>query len=167
MKSERASVRGIVSAGALLLVSGCRNDTNTLIGAGENPLSALVSDSVSVTDPAQDPLAAMPSLTGLDRSHWPLLTVAVPRGQVETNANYFESLHLATGVARDTGCYPTYATALEGISTNDSLLIEAIVQPVWVPVMLIAAPIRRYSGEKPFDARYPTSDYELTPRAKN
>ena len=158
LKSELA----IVTASALLLaLGGCLNDTNTLIGAGENPLPALVSQSPSVTEVSQ-----VPSLTGLDRSNWAIVTVAVPRGQVETRTNYLDSLHIAKGVARDTGTYPTYATALEQTSTSDSLIVEALVQPVWVPIVLVAAPVRRFSGAVPADTRGPASDFQLTPAVR-
>ncbi len=137
------------------------NNTNTLIGAGENPLPALVSQSPSVTEVSQQP-----SVTGLDRSNWSLVAVVVPRGQVETRTNYLTSLHLATGVARDTGAYPTIATALEGTSTSDSLFVEAVVQPFWVPVMLVAAPVQRFSGAVPADTRGPTANFQLAPCAQ-
>lgn len=137
------------------------NNTNTLIGAGENPLPALVSQSPSVIEVSQQP-----SVTGLDRSNWSLVTILVPRGQVETRTNYLTSLHLATGVARDTGAYPTIATALEGTSTSDSLFVEAVVQPFWVPVMLVAAPVQRFSGAVPADTRGPTANFQLAPCAQ-
>ncbi len=157
LKSKCSSAAALT----LMAVSGCMNDTNTLIGAGENPLPALVSQSPSVTESPQQP-----SVTGLDRNNWPLVTIAVPRGQVETRTNYLTSLHLSKGVARDTGEYPTTASALEGRSTNDSLFVEALIQPFWVPVMLVAAPVQRFSGAVPAETHGPTANFQLTPNQK-
>ncbi len=149
-----------LAAAAAVFVGGCRNDTNTLIGLGTDPLPALCAATSSVVNSPQEP-----SLTGLDRRNWPVVLVEVARGQVETNANYLGNLHLAAGIARDSGCYPSYATALESTSTPNSLVAEAALQPAWVPAMLVVAPIRRFSGSTPFDARYPESDFQLLPSA--
>jgi hypothetical protein len=137
---------------------GTQNSTNTLIGAGDEPLPALVAN-----PPSSIPAEATPSVDGLDRRNWPATSVAVPRGQVEVQPSYSENLNLASGTARDSRAYPTTATALDGRSDGVSLLAEAGAQPFWsAGWVMVGGPIRMAIGEPPWAVqRNPMPDFAL------
>lgn len=143
---------------AALAACGTQNSTNTLIGAGDEPLPALVAN-----PPSSIPAEAAPSVDGLDRRNWPVTAVAVPRGQVEVQPSYSENLNLASGAARDSGGYPTAATALDGRSDGLSMLAEAGAQPFWsAGWVMVGGPIRMAIGEPPWTVqRNPTPDFTL------
>lgn len=148
----------IALAAPLLGACGTQNSTNTLIGAGEEPLPALVPN-----PPSSVPAEAAASVDGLDRRNWPITTVAVPRGQVEVQPNYSENLVLASGALRDAGAYPTTSSALDGRSDGLSLLAEAGAQPFWSGGwVMVGGPIRMAIGEPPWTMqRNPRSDFAL------
>jgi hypothetical protein len=143
---------------AALCACGSQNSTNTLIGAGDQPLPGLAAN-----PPSSIPAQASPSIAGLDRRNWPVTAVEVPRGQVEVQPTYSENLYLAQGSSRDLGSYPTPATALEGRSDGLSLLAEAGAQPVWsAGWVMVGGPIRMAIGEPPWSVqRNPRSDFAL------
>lgn len=141
-----------------LVACGTQNSTNTITGAGDAPLPALVANPRS-SIPPQD----APSVSGLDRRAWPVTTVDVPRGQVEVQPTYSENLNLASGTARDGGGYPTAATALDGRSDGLSMLAEAGAQPFWsAGWVMVGGPIRMAIGDPPWAVRRsPASDFAL------
>lgn len=141
-----------------LVACGTQNSTNTLIGAGDEPLPALVA-----RPPSSIPAEATPSVEGLDRRNWPVTEVSVPRGQVEVQPSYSENLTLASGAARDRGAYPSPATALDGRSDGVSMLAEAGAQPFWsAGWIMVGGPIRMAIGEPPWAVqRNPSSDFAL------
>lgn len=145
-------VRWAVACGlglVALTACGTQNSTNTLIGAGDEPLPALVTN-----PPSSIPAEAAPSVDGLDRRNWPVTAVAVPRGQVEVQPNYSENLNLASGAVRDGAAYPTAATALDGRSDGLSMLAEAGAQPFWsAGWVMVGGPIRMAIGEPPWAVR--------------
>lgn len=156
-RAARASLAcglGVVA----LAACGTQNSTNTLIGAGDGPLPALVAN-----PPSSIPPEAAPSVDGLDRRNWPVTAVAVPRGQVEVQPSYSENLNLASGAARDSGGYPTAATALDGTSDGLSVLAEAGAQPFWsAGWVMVGGPIRMAIGEPPWTVqRNPKLDFAL------
>lgn len=145
-------------SGIALAACGTQNSTDTLIGAGDEPLPALVAN-----PPSSIPAEASPSVNGLDRRNWPVTAVPVPRGQVEVQPSYSENLTFASGAARDAGAYPTAATALDGRSDGVSLLAEAGAQPFWsAGWVMVGGPIRMAIGEPPWTVqRNPKSDFAL------
>jgi hypothetical protein len=145
-------------SGIALAACGAQNSTNTLIGAGDEPLPALVAN-----PPSSIPAQPSPSVEGLDRRNWPVTAVAVPRGQVEVQPSYSENLTFASGAARDAGSYPTTATALDGRSDGISLLAEAGAQPFWsAGWVMVGGPIRMAIGEPPWTVqRNPKGDFAL------
>lgn len=159
-RPDLVASRSLGCAATLLALVACgtQNSSDTLIGAGEEPLPALVAN-----PPSSIPAQALPSVDGLDRRNWPVTAVAVPRGQVEVQPSYSENLYLASGVARDGGAYPTAATALDGRSDGVSVLAEAGAQPFWSAGWVMAGgPIRMAIGEPPWSVqRNPTRDFVL------
>jgi hypothetical protein len=150
---------GLATLAALSLVAcGTQNSTNTLIGAGDEPLPALVAN-----PPSSIPAEATASVDGLDRRNWPVTTVDVPRGQVQVQPDYSENLIFASGAARDSGAFPTTATALDGRSDGISLLAEAGAQPFWsAGWVMVGGPLRMAIGEPPWTVqRNPRSDFAL------
>jgi hypothetical protein len=145
-------------AAPLLGACGTQNSTNTLIGAGEEPLPALAAN-----PPSSIPAEATTSVDGLDRRNWPITTVDVPRGQVQVQPSYSENLIMASGASRDAGGYPTTSTALEGRSDGLSVLAEAGAQPFWsAGWVMVGGPIRMAIGEPPWAVqRNPRSDFAL------
>lgn len=143
---------------AALAACGTQNSTNTLIGAGDEPLPGLVAQ-----PPSSIPAEAVPSVDGLDRRNWPVTAMTVPRGQVEVQPSYSENLTFASGAARDRGSYPTAATALEGRSEGISLLAEAGAQPFWsAGWVMVGGPMRMAIGELPWTVqRNPRPDFAL------
>lgn len=162
--NDRTLIRAIASLALLTLVMGCTghlNQSNGILGTDDAALPALVSQSQSSIGANEQP-----SLEGLDRRNWSVVTVAVPRGQVEVQPSYSENLQIAKGTARDAGTFPTSATALEGGSNCDSIVVEGIVQPVWPAALFVAAPVRMVGGEWPWQTqRYPKSKFQLVPVA--
>jgi hypothetical protein len=150
----------LACATSLLAVAACgtQNSTNTLTGAGDEPLPALVAN-----PPSSIPAEAAPSVDGLDRRNWPVTAVAVPRGQVEVQPSYSENLSLASGPTRDDGAYPTAATALDGRSDGLSVLAEAGAQPFWsAGWVMVGGPIRMAIGQPPWTVQQnPTPDLGL------
>ena len=150
----------LACATSLLAVAACgtQNSTNTLTGAGDEPLPALVAN-----PPSSIPAEAAPSVDGLDRRNWPVTAVAVPRGQVEVQPSYSENLSLASGPTRDDGAYPTAATALDGRSDGLSVLAEAGAQPFWsAGWVMVGGPIRMAIGQPPWTVQQnPTPDFAL------
>ncbi len=152
----------IISTTSLLLIVGCTgnlNQVNGVMGTSPDSLPALVTNPPSSIYQIEEP-----TVLGLDRRNWEVVTVPVPRGQVEVQPTYAENLDLATGVARDTGTYPTISTALEGNSTTSSVVFDGIIEPFWPVALFIAAPVRMVGGEWPLQTkREPKAKFELVP----
>lgn len=152
--------RGVVACVACAILAGCgtQNATNTLIGADDAPLPALVAQ-----PPSSIPAEARPSVDGLDRRSWPVTAVVVPRGQVQVQPNYSENLLLSSGAARDGGTYPTTASALDGRSDGISVLAEAGAQPAWsAGWIMVGGPVRMMLGQPPWAVeRDPKPDFAL------
>lgn len=160
LPARRVATRSLIVGVSTVTLASCgtQNSTNTLIGAGEEPLPGLVAN-----PPSSIPAEASPSVDGLDRRNWPVTSVAVPRGQVEVQPSYSENLNLASGAARDGGTYPTAATALDGRSDGISMLAEAGAQPFWsAGWVMVGGPIRMAIGEPPWTVqRNPRPDFAL------
>lgn len=157
----RLAARSAVTCGlgaVAITACGTQNSTNTLIGAGDEPLPALVA-----SPPSSIPAEAVPSVDGLDRRNWPVTALTVPRGQVQVQPNYSENLNFASGAARDSGGYPTATTALDGRSDGLSMLAEAGAQPIWsAGWVMVGGPIRMAIGEPPWAVRRnPKPDFAL------
>ena len=156
----------IISTTSLLLIVGCTgnlNQVNGVMGTSPDSLPALVTN-----PPSSIRQVEKPSLQGLDRRNWEVVTVSVPRGQVEVQPTYVENLDLATGVARDNGTYPTISTALEGDSTTSSVFFDGIIEPFWPVALFIAAPVRMVGGEWPMQTkREPKAKFELVPASES
>jgi hypothetical protein len=148
----------LCAASAAMWGCGTQNATNTLIGAGDAPLPALVAH-----PPSSIPSEASPSVDGLDRRNWPVTAVQVPRGQVEVQPTYSENLLLASGTSRDGGAYPTTASSLDGRSDGVAVLAEAGAQPIWsAGWIMVGGPVRMMLGEPPWTVqRDPRSDFAL------
>ncbi len=146
---------------ALVGCTGHLNQTNGLEGMPPNTLPALVAESPSLIAANEEP-----STRGLDRSHWELTLVQVPRGQVEVQPTYCAGLGIAQGSARSTGAYPTATTALEGGSTTYSIMHDGVAEPFWPVVLFLIAPVKMVRGEWPCDTvREPGGGYEVVDRA--
>lgn len=161
VRLARASLACVgVASVAGLGACGTQNATNTLSGAGDDPLPALVPN-----PPTSLPSQPAPSVTGLDRRNWPMTRVEVARGQVEVQPTYSENLSLSKGTARDTGSYPTTATALDGRSDGGSVLAEAAAQPGWTAgLVMVGGPIRMVLGQPPWTVeRDPAADFAMQP----
>ncbi len=163
LKNEKRCTRfvGVAAIAALLGCEDCRNRDNGLLGVEAGTLPALQA-SPSSSIPADDG----PSLTGLDRRGWNLVLVSMPRGQVEVQPTYGRNLHLARGSVRGEGIYPTASTALDGSSEPKSVLCEAILQPLWIPVSFGMTPMLIARGQTPWSThREPRGRYEVVPAA--
>lgn len=152
----------VISCTSILVIVGCTGNLNQVdgvMGTAPESFPALV------TNPASSILQVeKPSVNGLDRRNWEVVTVLVPRGQVEVQPTYAENLDLATGVDRDKGTYPTTTTALQGESTSTSIVFEGIIEPFWPVALFIAAPVRMVGGEWPLQTkREPKAKFELVP----
>ncbi len=151
-----------ICLGSVALFTGCTgglNQVNGVMGTSPDALPALVAESPSSISQSEGP-----SLQGLDRRNWDVVTVSVPRGQVEVQPTYSENLELATGTARDAGTYPTITTSLQGKSTTSSVVFEGLIEPLWPTVLFIAAPVRMVGGEWPMQTkREPKAKFELVP----
>lgn len=139
------------------------NSENGLLGASPQALPALLpSPPSSISSDEQA------SLVSLDRRNWDVVHVEVIRGQVEARPTYSENLELALedapGNARATGKFPTVQSSMDPGSSVQSELVEGAVQPVWVPALFVAAPVRMAMGQWPWIVqRSPRSNYELIP----
>lgn len=152
------------SLGALL---GCQglNSSNGIVP------SSLSNDSVTAELPAissssspSAPGQEDPSLTGLDRRNWQLIKVSIIRGEVESRRSYSEDIEASPGSSRSTGTYPNAMTALAGDSPAQSQFVQGVIDPLWVPVLFLAAPVRMLGGETPWQVvRYPQRNYEVVP----
>ena len=151
-----------ISTTSLLLIVGCTGNLNQVdgvMGTSPDSLPALVANPPSSIYQIEEP-----TVLGLDRRNWEVVTVSVPRGQVEVQPTYAENLHLATGVDRDNGTYPTIMSALQGNSTSTSVAFEGIIEPFWPVALFIAAPVRMVGGEWPLQTkREPNAKFELVP----
>jgi hypothetical protein len=126
-----------LAAACWILPAGCGRPFNEQIGlVGTTALPAL-SDA---TDSA--PLSGSPSLTGLDRRAWPMVTVQVPNRQVAHYPTYVCNLRLQDdpGGPWD-GRYPTAVTALDHPTDPGADTVDALVDPAWAAGLLVWAPV--------------------------
>lgn len=143
--TSRGFVGGPLGAVVLLLAGlpACTpmNESNGLIGAEPNALPDLDGHAPAIDAEARY-ADGTPTLQGLDRRHWPTVVLLMPSGQVEHQPYYFESLHLASGPARNEKLAPTTETVLEGSSDGGSLLLEAAAAPFVTAGELVILPVR-------------------------
>jgi len=154
-------VASVLAASVAWGMTGCTgqlNQSNSLDGVGAGALPALQSSTqTSLTDPS-------PSLTGLDRRHWHLMLVAVPRGQVQVQPTYAEDPTIVHGTARVDGIYPTASTSLDGASDGGQAFAEGAAQPFWPVVLFFAAPVRMVAGDPPGRVhQQPRAGFHLIP----
>lgn len=133
--------------GALLVapLQACLNSSDTLVGAGPDPLPDLA-------PPADVPptRSAGPSVTGLDRRNWSVVAVPTPRGQVERQPTYAEPLVLNGGDARNGRTFPTVADAMQPGSTPGAAAEEGALEAGWPAALLLFSPVRMVTGEPPW-----------------
>jgi hypothetical protein len=136
MRRTTLPIAGLAAA-CWVLPAGCGRPFNEQIGlVGTEPLPALSDRS---TGP---PLSGTPSLTGLDRREWPMVTVQVPNRQVAHYPSYVCNLRLQDdpGGPWD-GRYPTAVTALDHATNPGADTVDALVSPAWAAALLVWAPI--------------------------
>jgi hypothetical protein len=125
------------TAACWALPAGCGKPFNEQINlVGAAPLPAL-----SVKDDSPR-LSGTPSLTGLDRRAWPVVTVRVPGRQVGHYPTYVANLRLQddAGGPWDER-YPTALTALDHPTNAGADTVDALVSPAWAAGLLLWAPI--------------------------
>lgn len=145
MHARRLSPRLALPLLALALPA-CLNDSDTITGAGPDPLPDLAGD----PPPAQPTRSTGPSLQGLDRRNWQMVTVAAPRGQVEHQPTYAEPLVLEGGLARNGEAFPTVESAMKGGASVDAAAAEGALEAGWPAVLLVVSPFRMVTGEAPW-----------------
>lgn len=145
MPDRRLSLRLALPLCALAL-SACLNDTDTLTDAGPDPLP----DLEGAPPPTTPSRSTGPSVQGLDRRNWQIVTVAAPRGQVEHQPTYDEPLVLNGGPARNGDTFPTTQSSMDGGATVDAAAGEGALEAGWPAVMLVLAPFRMVTGEAPW-----------------
>ena len=131
---------------ATLALSACLNNGDTLTDAGPDPLPDLDPPPA----PATTTRSAGPSVTGLDRRNWAIVTVAAPRGQVEHQPTYAEPLVLNGGPARNGETFPTPQSAMDLGAPLDAAAAEGTLEAGWPALMLVVAPVRMVAGEPPW-----------------
>jgi len=145
MHARRMSPRLALPLCALAL-SACLNDSDTLTDAGPDPLPDLAGEPPPVT-PTR---SAGPSVQGLDRRNWQVVTVAAPRGQVEHQPTYDEPLVMNGNAARNGDAFPTPQSAMDGGAEIDAAAAEGALEAGWPAVMLVLSPFRMVTGEAPW-----------------
>ena len=136
-----------LAIGALLAapLQACLNNTDTLTGAGSDPLPDLAPES-----PTAVTRSAGPSVNGLDRRNWAVVTVAAPRGQVERQPTYDEPLVMNGGDARNGRTFPTVADAMRLGSDPGAAAEEGALEAGWPAALLVFSPVRMVMGEPPW-----------------
>ena len=132
---------------ALLLapLQACLNNSDTLTGAGPDPLPDL-----APTTPETTTRSTGPSLKGLDRRNWEVVTVAAPRGQVERQPTYDEPLVMNGGDARNGKTFPTVTDAMRLGSDPGAAAEEGALEAGWPAAMLVLSPVRMVMGQPPW-----------------
>lgn len=134
-----------VHACLTLALSACLNDSDTITGTGPDALPDL--------SPAPAPTTrqtAGPSVQGLDRRNWSVVTIDVPRGQVEHQPTYAEPLVFNGGAARNGELFPTPESSLRLGTPVDSAAAEGALEAGWPAVLLVASPARMLLGMPPW-----------------
>ncbi len=125
-------------AGLSLLITtltGCGLRLNQSAGLDGVELPAL-------DGPEQSFVNDTPSVTqGHDRSHWPRITVQVPRRQTEHHPQYVRTIAFTDQTARQRGEAPTIDTVLETEENAPVHLAEGAVDLLQAGGVLIFAPI--------------------------
>ena len=127
-------------------LSACLNDTDTITGAGPDPLPDL-SPAAAAGPPTR---SAGPSVTGLDRRNWSVVTIAAPRGQVEHQPTYADPLVLNGGPARNGETFPNASDAMQLGSDPGDAAREGVLEAGWPAVLLVLSPVRMVTGEPPW-----------------
>ncbi len=149
-----------VLAGIVLLLpasfTGCGQRLNTSVGLDGVDLPALGgAEQSSVSD--------TPSVTrGHDRSHWPLITVQVPRRQIEHHPQYVRDLALTDQTARQRGEAPTIETVLETEENALVHLVEGGLDLLQAGGVVIIAPFETiFRGRHPWRIERPTRSTDV------
>lgn len=141
-----ATTGALCSAPVCAVLAGCTgslNQSDELLGAP--PLPALAAP----TQPTLPPNAGEPSLTasnGLDRRGWPVVQVASPRGQVQSQPTYVTTLFPDRSTARARGEFPTGASVAETGGAWDAQAWEATANAFGSPLFIVSAPIEMLMG---------------------
>ncbi|MHC4219309.1 MAG: hypothetical protein ACYSU7_12750 [Planctomycetota bacterium] len=126
----------IVIAACGLLTPGCGrpfNEQIDLVGTAPLPALSATSDTTS--------LSGTPSLTGLDRRSWPVVTVQVPKQQVAHYRTYVSNLKLQSDGGPWDEQFPTAVTAFDDTSDAGADALDGVVEPLWAAALLVWAPI--------------------------
>jgi hypothetical protein len=129
-----------------LALGGCLNGSDTIVGAGSDPTPDL--DPPATVPPATR--SAGPSVRGLDRRNWDVVTIDAPRGQVEHQPTYSEPLVFHGGPARNGERFPTVADATALGTPLDQAATEGALEAGWPAALLVVAPARMVLGMPPW-----------------
>ncbi len=115
---------------AAIFCSGCATiDNDRLVVAGMEP-PELASGDEPYAAPMRE--ATGPSLTGIDRSHWPEQEILVMQDGVHHHPRFTSNGPRYTNeTARQRGEYPTAGSALELGGDCEAQVWEALAGPVW------------------------------------
>jgi hypothetical protein len=163
-REDHVATLGTILVGVVLGTGGCVSSQNarTSIGPAEG--------AKSVALPAIHPLPSLraeadgyadgPSLavdgSGMDRSHWGVVTIDAPFDGVGGNPRYTREYRYTDQTARQRGDYPTPLSALELTGqTEQAQRDEAIINPLMyltqatllIPRMLMHAPWKEVHHE--------------------
>lgn len=144
MRSRRLILAPVTTCLALVLPA-CLNDSDTISGTGPD----------AIPDLAPQPAPAVhhsagPSVQGLDRRNWSVVTIDAPRGQVEHQPTYAEPLVFNGGAARNGDLFPTPDSALRLGTPVDDAAAEGALEAGWPAVLLVASPARMVLGMPPW-----------------
>jgi hypothetical protein len=156
------STRLITAAAAACWIfpAGCGKPFNEQIDlVGTEPLPALTAQSTG------KPLSGTPSLTGLDRRNWAVVTVQVPGHQVAHYPTYVSNLRLQDDIGGPWDeRYPTAMTALDHPTNAGADAVDGLVSPVWAAALLVWAPIDMVFLHWPWtEQRSPVEPYAREP----
>jgi len=136
---------GIAICAITAMLSACLNDSDTITGAGADPLPDL---GEQTSTPARNSTGS--SVQGLDRRNWSVVTIDAPRGQVEHQPTYAEPLVLNGGPARNGETFPTSTSALQLGTPVNAAAAEGALEIGWPAVLLVASPARMIMGMPPW-----------------
>jgi hypothetical protein len=126
----------VSAAACWTLLPGCGKPFNEQIDlVGTAPLPAL---SVDADAP---PLSGAPSLSGLDRRSWPVVTVQVPTKQVAHYRTYAGNLHLQKDGGPWDERFPTAVGSVDVGADSGADVVDAVVDPAYAALLLVWAPI--------------------------
>ncbi|MEY3142663.1 MAG: hypothetical protein RLY21_1156 [Planctomycetota bacterium] len=106
---------------------------------------------------------------GGSRAHWELIVVHAPIHQTEVQPTYHTRWRIDRTEARDTGAYPTIASALEipTSASRGSAALEGVIEPANAAVDLVLMPFRMILCPPGTTLVGPRSRYQLVPTEKS